>query len=61
MEDLDFNKFLDICKYHNANLFKKVVEGLKEGGCARSQLHVKWNISGIFILSDAAALGSLAG
>ena len=25
------HKFLDMSKYHNANLFKKVVDGLKKG------------------------------
>ena len=36
MKDLDINSFLD--KYRNADLFKKVVEGMKEGSCVCHRL-----------------------
>lgn len=29
----DFGRFLDIYKYNNANLFKEMVEQMKEGDC----------------------------
>lgn len=47
-KDLDINRFLDICKHCNANLFKKVAEWKKEGAAPESaRLHVNGKINGI--------------
>lgn len=32
-KDFNTNRFLDMCKYHNADLFYKVVEGMRGGDC----------------------------
>jgi len=40
-KDLDINRFLDMCKYHNTEILKEVTEGMKEGGfdCTVQQVH----------------------
>lgn len=44
MKDLGINRFLDMQKYLNANLFKKVVKEMKERSCVCTveQVHHQW-------------------
>ena len=41
IKDLDINRFLDMCTHRNVDLFKKLVEGMKEGGCVRTVQKVR--------------------
>lgn len=38
-KDVDISWVLDVHKYHNADLFEKVVEQMKEGGCVYRSMH----------------------
>lgn len=63
MKDFDIYRFLDMCKYRNSDLFKKVVGWMKTGVhvclAVYAWLHVNRNISGTFIF--ISHLNSLVG